>query len=174
MRDHPSPPAWRHAFAQLLRLVRYSGTALLFVGLVHFVVLFPAIVCNLLRPCSRQDVVRLDLETIDRALQLDRARHGHYPSTVDGLQGLVDRQGLDAIPRDPWGNVYGYLLWRGCPVIWSYGADGTPGGEGRDADLSNMGAAPPPWILERASEAPPLPPPDSCPGSMEPNHRSDV
>lgn len=171
MSDHPPPAAWRHAFSQFFRLVRYSVAGLLLIGLVHLVVFFP-FTCNW--PQFKRDTIRLDLATIEKALQSDRAIRGHYPSTMDGLRGLVERQQFDAIFRDPWGNEYGYLLWGGCPVIWTYGRDGVPGGEGQDADYSNMGAPPPPWILERAAQLPSLPPPVSCPWIMEPRLRSDV
>ncbi len=37
---------------------------------------------------------------------------------------------------DPWDNEYVYMIESGKPVITSYGKDGTPGGEGNDADIS--------------------------------------
>jgi len=103
---------------------------------------------------AKQAKARIQLESFDTALKLYRLDSGVYPSTEQGLQALVEtpsvgelpknwRPGgyLDKgkIPRDPWGNEYVYL----CPGIEdeydliSYGADGEPGGEGKNKDISN-------------------------------------
>lgn len=43
-----------------------------------------------------------------------------------------------SIPLDPWGNAYEYKkLSNSKYVITSLGADGVPGGEGDDADISS-------------------------------------
>jgi len=45
------------------------------------------------------------------------------------------------LPRDPWKNDYVYLVpgSDGEPYeILSYGADGEPGGEGEQADISSL------------------------------------
>ena len=46
---------------------------------------------------------------------------------------------LDKLPADPWGNVYHYLNpgLHGTVDVLSLGADGQPGGEGRDADIGS-------------------------------------
>ena len=48
-------------------------------------------------------------------------------------------------PLDPWGNPYLYESpGQNNPHfvdIWSYGADGQPGGEGVDADIGNWSDA---------------------------------
>ena len=44
----------------------------------------------------------------------------------------------EAVPSDPWGTPYQYSIpgRDGLPfAIYSYGADGKPGGEGNDADI---------------------------------------
>ena len=44
----------------------------------------------------------------------------------------------EAVPADPWGNPYVYDMpgRDGLPfALYSYGADGKPGGEGNDADV---------------------------------------
>ena len=44
------------------------------------------------------------------------------------------------MPKDPWGNPYQYQC---CPsqygeyYLWSEGADGAPGGEGENADVTS-------------------------------------
>ena len=86
---------------------------------------------------ARVDRTNLDIGNIDSALKLYNARKGKFPDTTTGLKALVDMEILDKMPKDAWGNDYVYTLENGRPVIISYGADGTPGGEGANADISN-------------------------------------
>ncbi|WP_224369484.1 type II secretion system major pseudopilin GspG [Hyalangium versicolor] len=86
---------------------------------------------------AKRDTARLDIGNIQNALKLYYAKQGKYPDTGSGLKALVDTQNLERIPVDPWGNEYVYLLESGKPVITSYGADGTAGGQGSDADVSS-------------------------------------
>jgi general secretion pathway protein G len=86
---------------------------------------------------ARVDRAGLDIKTIEGALKLYYSRKGNYPDTGSGLKALVDAQALDKIPQDPWNHDYVYMNEGGKPVITSYGADGQPGGEGSDADISN-------------------------------------
>lgn len=47
----------------------------------------------------------------------------------------------DSLPNDPWGHPYNYTVPgpEGRPfAIFSYGADGKPGGEGNDADIGML------------------------------------
>ncbi len=46
---------------------------------------------------------------------------------------------LERLPKDPWGNAYQYLNpgAHGAIDVFSYGADGKPGGEGNDADIGS-------------------------------------
>jgi len=89
---------------------------------------------------ARVDRTTLDIGNIDSALKLYNARKGKFPDTATGLKALVDMEILDKMPKDAWGNDYVYTLENGRPVVTSYGADGTPGGEGANADLSNRPA----------------------------------
>ena len=103
------------------------------------------------RPDSaRVSAAQHDIRAIESALNLYRLDNNHYPSTDQGLQALVERprgtpeprnwQGyLDRVPRDPWGNEYQYLNpgRHGQIDIFSYGADGRPGGEGVNAEIGN-------------------------------------
>jgi general secretion pathway protein G len=77
---------------------------------------------------ARVDRARLDIKNIQNALKLYYTKKGNYPDTATGLRGLVEMQALEAIPRDPWNNEYIYLNEGGKPVVKSYGADGTTGG----------------------------------------------
>ncbi|WP_375766566.1 type II secretion system major pseudopilin GspG [Archangium gephyra] len=86
---------------------------------------------------AKQDTARLDIANIHNALKLYYTKKGKYPDTGTGLKALVDTQNLEKVPTDPWGNEYVYMNEGGKPVLMSYGADGTQGGEGPDADISS-------------------------------------
>jgi general secretion pathway protein G len=86
---------------------------------------------------ARVDRTVLDIGNIESALKLYNARKGKFPDTTTGLKALVDMEILDKMPKDAWGNDYVYTLEAGRPVIISYGADGTAGGDGYNADISN-------------------------------------
>jgi general secretion pathway protein G len=86
---------------------------------------------------AKRDRAELDIKSIQNALKLYYTKKGNYPDTGTGLKGLVDIQALEQVPRDPWNNEYTYMNEGGKPVIISYGADGTSGGEGQDADISS-------------------------------------
>ena len=86
---------------------------------------------------AKQDTARLDMANINQALKLYYTKKGKFPDTGTGLKALVDTNNLEKVPQDPWGHEYVYMLEAGKPVIMSYGADGTQGGEGPDADISS-------------------------------------
>ena len=90
---------------------------------------------------AKQDTARLDIKNIQSALKLYYTKKGKYPDTGTGLRALVETQNLDKIPLDPWGHEYVYMNEGGKPVLTSYGADGSPGGEGSDADISSRDGA---------------------------------
>ena len=89
---------------------------------------------------ARVDRTTLDIGNLDSALKLYNARKGKFPDTTTGLKALVDLEIIDKMPKDAWGNDYVYTLENGRPVITSYGADGVPGGDGPNADISNRPA----------------------------------
>ncbi|HZA51060.1 MAG TPA: type II secretion system major pseudopilin GspG [Myxococcaceae bacterium] len=90
---------------------------------------------------AKQDRAKLDIKQIESALKLYYAKKGNYPDTATGLKALVDTQNLEKVPADPWDREYVYLNEAGKPVIRSYGRDGSPGGDGEDADVSNQDTA---------------------------------
>ncbi|ABM63135.1 type II secretion system major pseudopilin GspG [Halorhodospira halophila] len=103
------------------------------------------------RPDSaRVEAAKQDIRAIESALNLYRLDNNRYPSTDQGLEALVEEpsgdpepqnwQGyLDSVPTDPWGNEYQYMNpgEHGDIDIYSLGADGSPGGEGVDAEIGN-------------------------------------
>jgi general secretion pathway protein G len=90
---------------------------------------------------AKQDTARLDIANINQALKLYYAKKGKFPDTGTGLKALVDTNNLERVPTDPWGHEYVYMNEGGKPVIISYGADGTAGGEGPDSDISSKDSA---------------------------------
>ena len=104
---------------------------------------------------SRPDDARLvkakqDVLSIQNALDLYRLDNGVYPSTEQGLSALVSKPStnpvprdwrvyLKILPRDPWGRDYLYLNpgQHGEIDVFSYGADGQPGGEGINREIGN-------------------------------------
>ena len=102
---------------------------------------------------ARAVAARQDVAAIMQALKLYRLDNQRYPTTEQGLQALVTRptsggpvpnnwkQYLDRLPVDPWGKPYQYLNpgVRGEIDVFSFGADGVPGGNGTDADVGSWG-----------------------------------
>jgi len=103
---------------------------------------------------ARRIKARIQMESIETALKLYKLDSGSYPTTEQGLQSLIEapsvgelpkawREGgyleKGKLPKDPWGNDYVYL----CPGLHgevdlsSYGADGEPGGEGKNKDINS-------------------------------------
>ena len=103
---------------------------------------------------AKQVRAKMDIAALETALKLYKLDSGVYPNSEQGLQALVQkpesgvipkkwRQGgyleKGKVPKDPWGNDYVYLspgLKGGFDII-SYGADGVPGGENENKDLTN-------------------------------------
>lgn len=95
-----------------------------------------------------------DIGAISSAIKLYRLDNFQYPTTEQGLQALVSQPTsapvpsnwagggyMDRLPVDPWGRPYQYLQpgVYGDFDVFSYGADGTAGGEGANADVGSWG-----------------------------------
>ena len=107
------------------------------------------------RVMTRPDEARViaakqDIAQIMQQLKLYRLDNSRYPTSEQGLASLVTRPGagppagnwkqyLDKIPNDPWGKPYQYMNpgIHGEVDVFSFGADGQPGGAGTDADIGN-------------------------------------
>ncbi|WP_234084100.1 type II secretion system major pseudopilin GspG [Azonexus sp. R2A61] len=106
---------------------------------------------------SRPDEARIvaarqDIAGLLQALKLYRLDNRRYPTSEQGLKALTEKPTLapipdgwkaggyvERLPLDPWGQPYQYLNpgLRGEIDVFSFGADGAPGGEGHDADIGN-------------------------------------
>lgn len=97
---------------------------------------------------------KVDISAIETSLKMYRLDNGIYPTTEQGLLALIEKPSVDPIPNgwnekgyfekgklpiDPWGKEYMYLspgIHDDFDII-SYGADGAPGGEGINKDITS-------------------------------------
>ena len=106
---------------------------------------------------ARRAKARIQIESLETALKLYRLDNGSYPTTEQGLQALVEapsvgqqarnwRQGgyleRNKVPKDPWDKEFVYLSpgVHGDFDLSSLGADGEPGGDGKNKDINNWEA----------------------------------
>lgn len=101
---------------------------------------------------SKIAAAKVDIATIMQAMKLYKLDNQRYPTTEQGLQALIEKPTggpaangwkaggyVEKMPKDPWGNQYQYLSpgIKGEIDVFSYGADGQPGGTGDDADIGS-------------------------------------
>lgn len=106
---------------------------------------------------ARRTAAKVQIRNIEGALQLYKLDTSVYPTTEQGLKALVEKPSVGTIPKnwklggylpkvpnDPWGTPYKYLSpsQRGDFEIVSLGGDSEPGGEGKNADITN-------WDLDK-------------------------
>ena len=124
----------------------------LMVVLVIIGVLAALIVPNVLDRAddARVTAARTDVNNLMQALKLYKLDNQRYPTSEQGLQALIARPTtgplppnwkpyLEQLPNDPWGRPYQYLNpgIKGEIDVMSFGADGQPGGEGKNADVGS-------------------------------------
>jgi general secretion pathway protein G len=97
---------------------------------------------------------KVQIRNVESALKLYKLDNGVYPGTEQGLQALVAKPTTGVIPKnykeegylenknvpkDPWGNDYVYLSpgEHGDYDLYSTGADGVKGGEGKNEDIES-------------------------------------
>ena len=101
---------------------------------------------------ARVSATQAEIKNIETALNMYKLDNFHYPSTSQGLQALIQKPSgtpeaknwkpggyLSKLNEDQWGNPYQYLNPgnHGAIDVYSFGADGQPGGEGLNADIGN-------------------------------------
>lgn len=100
---------------------------------------------NVLGAMDEADVgqTKAQIKNFKTALVAYKLKFKKFPSSSEGLEALVNnshKSFLDStsVPTDPWGNAYVYSSdsSRSFKIV-SYGADGTPGGSGYEADISS-------------------------------------
>ncbi len=63
------------------------------------------------------------------------------PANADSARGWAGPYLDEAVPSDPWGKPYQYSPAPSGTTpytLYSFGADGKPGGEGQDADVGHL------------------------------------
>jgi general secretion pathway protein G len=97
---------------------------------------------------------KVQIRNLETALKLYKLDSGNFPTTEQGLQALLTKPTVGKIPnnykaegyldnkslpKDPWGADYIYLSpgEHGDYDLYSFGADGARGGEGKNADIES-------------------------------------
>lgn len=152
--SHSEPTHNMSTLFNLSRRARQFGFTLieLMVVLVIIGVLAALIVPNVLDRAddARVTAARTDIANLVQALKLYKLDNQRYPTAAQGLQALLVKPTtgpiptnwkpyLDKLPNDPWKQPYQYLSpgIRGEIDVFSFGADGQPGGEGKNADIGS-------------------------------------
>ena len=103
---------------------------------------------------AKVTAAKVQLRVLEDSLHQYEIDNGAYPTTEQGLEALVRqptvgvppkkwREGgyleKGSVPKDPWGNPYVYVSpgAQGDYDLYSYGADGAPGGDGRNKDITS-------------------------------------
>jgi len=98
---------------------------------------------------TKIQAARTQIQSLSTALDSFRLDVGRYPTSEEGLNALRQKpSGADRwdgpylqkeVPNDPWGHAYVYKAPgdHGGFDLVSYGADGTPGGDGDNKDVTN-------------------------------------
>jgi general secretion pathway protein G len=97
---------------------------------------------------GKQSAVKAQIELLGQALDQFRLDTGRYPTTAEGLSALSTNPGIanwdgpylkKGVPNDPWEKPYNYQSpgSHGDYDLLSYGADGAPGGDNENKDITN-------------------------------------
>jgi general secretion pathway protein G len=101
---------------------------------------------------ARVAKAKQDIQAMQTALTMFKLDNYTYPTPEMGLKALSQKPDstivknwrpggyLQHLNKDPWGNDYQYQIpgtHGGDYDLYSFGADGRPGGEGYDADIGN-------------------------------------
>ena len=103
---------------------------------------------------AKIQTTKTQIRNLESALKLYKLDSGAYPTTEQGLNALVTKPTVGVIPKsykdggylesknvpkDGWGNDYLYVSPgdHGDYDLYSYGADGVKGGDGKNADINS-------------------------------------
>ena len=98
---------------------------------------------------AKSDTAAIQIRDLEQTLEMYMLDTGRYPTTDEGLNALMENPGSATgwngpylkkeVPLDPWKKDYHYKMPgdHGDFDIFSYGKNGTAGGEGEDADVGN-------------------------------------
>ncbi len=99
---------------------------------------------------AKVTAAKTDISNLMQALKLYKLDNGRFPTSEQGLDALIHRPSVgtpppnwkpyvEKLPNDPWGKAYQYVSpgAHGDVDVFSFGADGQPGGEGHDADIGS-------------------------------------
>lgn len=91
----------------------------------------------------------IQIKDLEQSLEMYKLDVGRFPTTDQGLQALNKKPSgatgwngpylKSDVPLDPWKQEYHYKYpgEHGELDIYSYGQNGSPGGEGEDTDVGN-------------------------------------
>ena len=135
---------------------RQGGFSLLEIMVVVVIIgiLVATIAPNLFGETERARLtrVKVDITSLEDALERYKMENFTYPTTDQGLEGLITQSTLPPEPKhfkqggyvkrlqkDPWGNEYQYISpgQAGPYDLFTLGADGEIGGEDANADIGN-------------------------------------
>ncbi len=97
---------------------------------------------------------KVQIRNLESGLKLYKLDNANFPTTEQGLQALVTKPTTgqipknyrdggylesNSVPKDPWGNDFVYISpgEHGDYDLYSYGADGVKGGDGKDSDIES-------------------------------------
>ena len=103
---------------------------------------------------ARVTKAKADIAALEQNLALFQSQIGVLPTEAQGLEALVEAPSdlvnptlypsggfIRRLQQDPWGRPYQYInpaeRSRAGFDVFSYGADGEPGGEEENADIGN-------------------------------------
>ncbi|HWR57746.1 MAG TPA: type II secretion system major pseudopilin GspG [Thermodesulfovibrionales bacterium] len=97
---------------------------------------------------GQHEAAKAQLASIEQGLDKFRLDIGRYPTSQEGLNSLVNSPGIEkwdgpyiksSLLLDPWKKPYQYQSpgSHGEYDLFSYGRDGSPGGDGQDKDITS-------------------------------------